>query len=145
GCELSDRFAIEHDPAAHRPDHSGNGAQDRGLAAAIAADQSDEFAASNLQAGAEDDLELAVAEIDVLDIEHRLAIPGSAHQSVPGWASTTRSSAMTSRGAPSAISTPFASTRVWSESSMMASMMCSTIRIDMPSAVSPRRNPIISA
>src|SRR5690606_11485058 len=67
--EAPDLAAVERDAALPRADHARYGSKDGGLAAAVAADKADEFAALHVQRHVEHDLDLAVAEVDVGHVE----------------------------------------------------------------------------
>ncbi len=73
-----DLFALEADRAARRAVHPGDGADQRGLAGAVRADDGDDLALGDLERDAVERLRVAVEEIEIADGEHHEAAASGA-------------------------------------------------------------------
>ena len=63
--------AAKHDAAARRPVHAGDGADERGLAGAVGADDGDDRALVDLERDVVERLRVAVEHVEVLDVQHQ--------------------------------------------------------------------------
>ncbi len=73
GTVPGDVFASEGDAAGGRRHQAGDGAQERGLAGAIGADQAGDLARRDREADVPEDAHVAVAGAEMLDGEQRLS------------------------------------------------------------------------
>jgi|GEM_PF-7054808 len=77
-CGTMDLFAVKNNAPTPGRDHSGNGAKNGRLPAAIPANQADQLAALHVQGNTKHHLDAAVAQVDIVNDEYRIG-----HQSVP--------------------------------------------------------------
>ena len=78
GIGERDGAAVHADHAAVGEDEPADRAQQRRLAGAVGAEQREHFAALHLEVDVEEDLQRAVAHVEVVHLEHRARRPGSA-------------------------------------------------------------------
>ena len=71
GGDVGDRAAVQAHDAARRRAEAGDDPQDRRLAGAVGAEQREHLAPAHLEADVEQDLHLAVGEVDVVDLDGR--------------------------------------------------------------------------
>ena len=71
GRDVGDRRAVQPHDAARRRAEPGDDAQDRRLARAVRAEQREHLAPLHLEADVEQDLDVAVGEVDVVDLDRR--------------------------------------------------------------------------
>src|SRR4051794_6045968 len=123
------------DVAVRRAEQTGDGAQRRRLARAVAADERDDLTGFDAEADALDGLDGAVGDAEVFDLEQRrhASSPSPSSTAAPRYASTTRGSACTSAGVPSMSFSPCTSTATRSHRLKMNFMSCS-----MTMTASPR-------
>ena len=89
----------EQDAPARRPQHAGDGADERSLAGAVGADDGDDRALFDVERYAIERLRVAVEHIEVFHAQHHTA-------SAPRYDCTTAGSRTTASGVPSAIAVP---------------------------------------
>jgi len=79
-----DPLALEQDLSAGGPDEPGDRSQRRGLAGAVGADQGDDLTLVDREADLLDREDLAVGDLEVLDLEHgRHGVSPASSSSVP--------------------------------------------------------------
>src|SRR5207237_10147130 len=121
-CDVA---AAVTDRAARRAQHARDGADERGLARAIGADDRDNRALLHFERNTIERLRVAVEHIDVLYRQHQIA-------SAPRYDEITAGSRTTSAGAPSAIGAPWCSTSTRFASAITARITCSISRMVSP-------------
>ena len=78
-------LALEDHAAAVRPDAAGDGAQARGLAGAVGAEQRRHGATRDLERDAPQHLHVVVAGLERLDLQQRFAHAGRLHRFASAW------------------------------------------------------------